>query len=192
MDRDIKSNLFGYSNQINNPEIIRHIETQKSNINRFSFISLIFFPALLSIYSFFSGITLLQGLLIGLVVGILHLLGLRLWARRNYNKKSWDGIVCEKNQYKISDEKDHVKQTKNEYLIKFCGENGESHIIRNVNNDTLFNYYNKGERVRYHAGLSTVEKYDKRNDDVILCNVCREINKIERDYCKKCKYPLFK
>ncbi|HNW03847.1 MAG TPA: hypothetical protein PKI76_00485 [Oscillospiraceae bacterium] len=46
--------------------------------------------------------------------------------------------------------------------------------------------------MRHHAGLSTLEKYDKTGDRFIPCNACGTLCDIQEDYCFRCKCPLLK
>ncbi|MDW7669506.1 MAG: hypothetical protein SCJ93_11835 [Bacillota bacterium] len=46
-----------------------------------------------------------------------------------------------------------------------------------------YNYYQTGDKVRHHAELNTLEKYDKSKDKIIFCNACAYLNDIEDEYC---------
>ena len=59
-------------------------------------------------------------------------------------------------------------------------------------NDTLYNYFNIGDRVRHHAGLNSYEKYDKTGDAFIPCNACGTLCDISEYTCFRCKCPLLK
>lgn len=58
--------------------------------------------------------------------------------------------------------------------------------------DTLFNYFNIGDRVRHHAGLNSCEKYDKTGDAFIPCSACATLCDVGEDYCFRCKCLLLK
>ncbi len=58
--------------------------------------------------------------------------------------------------------------------------------------DTLYNYYRIGDRVRHHAGLNSYEKYDKTRDSIIFCAACATLCDIGDDVCYRCKCPLLK
>ena len=45
--------------------------------------------------------------------------------------------------------------------------------------DTVFNYYQIGDKVRHHGGLNSIEKYDKSGDEIIFCNACTYLNDIK-------------
>ena len=52
--------------------------------------------------------------------------------------------------------------------------------------------YQIGDRVRYHGGINSYEKYDKTGDKIIPCNACGTLCDIHEDYCYRCKCPLLK
>jgi uncharacterized paraquat-inducible protein A len=56
----------------------------------------------------------------------------------------------------------------------------------------MFDYLSVGDRVRYHPTFGTYEKYDKSKDRIIYCNICRMMNPIKNDRCKRCNNLLFK
>jgi len=58
--------------------------------------------------------------------------------------------------------------------------------------DTVYNYYQTGDRVRHHGGLNSFEKYDKSQDDIVFCNACASLNDINDEYCFRCNCPLLK
>lgn len=56
----------------------------------------------------------------------------------------------------------------------------------------MYDYLSVGDRVRYHPAFETYEKYDKSKDKIIYCNVCRMMNPVANDRCKRCDNLLFK
>jgi hypothetical protein len=71
-------------------------------------------------------------------------------------------------------------------------DDGKTYTQSSEDDDTVFNYYQIGDKMRHHGGLNTFEKYDKSNDEIIFCNACAYLNDIKDDYCVKCKCPLLK
>ncbi|MGD9558207.1 MAG: hypothetical protein AB7V25_14380 [Mangrovibacterium sp.] len=116
----------------------------------------------------------------------------QVWARNR--SKTWDGTVIDKKVYK------RVKRMKNQsyrrvyltYKVIIRSDAGKKKVISVQNSDELYNYFKVGDRVRHHKGLRTFEKYDKTGDTIIYCNACRSRNKIEDEYCFRCKCPLLK
>lgn len=79
-----------------------------------------------------------------------------------------------------------------EYTVFIRANGGKTHRIVADDDDTLYNYYRIGDRVRRHAGLNTFEKYDKTDDKFIQCNACATLCDIGDDVCFRCKCPLLK
>ncbi|GHU60276.1 hypothetical protein FACS1894171_1100 [Clostridia bacterium] len=67
-----------------------------------------------------------------------------------------------------------------------------SAIAKTASPEELYDYYEVGDRVRYHPGLHHYEKYDKTRDSVILCPICNKLNSMVGDICERCKRPLLK
>ncbi|MFP4457247.1 MAG: hypothetical protein ACLFPS_06265 [Clostridia bacterium] len=130
-----------------------------------------------------------------MVVGIIQFILINIWVKYSYAKKSWDGVVTNKEVNKRSrryyDNNEEKNQDYLEYKIEFSGNNNQKHVIK-VIDQAVFNYYNLGEKVRYHGRLNTVEKFDKSKDSEIFCNICSTKNSKRNDYCKGCNLPLFK
>ncbi len=78
------------------------------------------------------------------------------------------------------------------YIVAINSDDGKKYQIRAENNDTVYNYYQIGDRVCYHQGLNSYENYDKSRDKIIFCNVCASQNDVRDDYCSQCKCPLLK
>lgn len=53
-------------------------------------------------------------------------------------------------------------------------------------------YFKKGELVRHHAGYEIPEKYDKTEDDEILCIICGEFSPVDKNQCPYCGGVLLK
>jgi hypothetical protein len=111
--------------------------------------------------------------------------------------KTWDGTVTDKKVVKKSvksntGDDDYVVENYLEYQVIIKSDTDKKHTIKVANDDTLYNYYQTGDKVRHHKGVNTFEKYDKTGDTVIFCNACSSLNPIENDFCSRCKCPLLK
>ena len=53
-------------------------------------------------------------------------------------------------------------------------------------------YFHKGELVRHNAGYEIPEKYDKTEDDEILCIICGEFSPVDKNQCPYCGGVLLK
>ncbi len=78
------------------------------------------------------------------------------------------------------------------YTVSFKTDKGKVEHLYRENNDSMYKYYNIGDKVRHHKGFSGYEKYDKSKDSIIFCNACGTTNDIEDDICYCCKCPLLK
>lgn len=58
--------------------------------------------------------------------------------------------------------------------------------------DTVFNYFLVGDRVRRHGKLNSYEKYDKTADSIIFCSDCATLCEITLEVCRLCQCPLLK
>lgn len=121
---------------------------------------------------------------------------------RNSMNKTFDGVVVDK---RVRDLRHRDYESTGLVTLSIGDSRGRNfqHIIvvrdnrgrkhkKNVRTPEAFNYFQIGDRVRYHGKLGTLEKYDKSRDRIILCNVCERVNDIREDKCKRCKAPLFK
>ncbi|MFP4456881.1 MAG: hypothetical protein ACLFPS_04410 [Clostridia bacterium] len=107
-------------------------------------------------------------------------------------KEYWDGVITNK---KIETKVNYNNQgySKEEiYLLEVKKENGK--IIKFTFNDRedIYNYYKIGDIVRHHKGFDLFEKYNKKNNNYILCLACLKMNSKKIDNCRKCNCKLFK
>lgn len=189
---------IGYSSKINDLEFDKYI----LNTSKWSAIFSVIIAVIAVIGFFIYGETSHemdnpQALLIGIAIGSMFIL-IALYQIISRNKDStWDGIVTEKtterkqrNQNSSND--DYYVNYYREYKVTIIDEHGKSHTLLFEDDDTVYNYYKVGDRVRHHKGLNSYEKYDKSNDTIIFCNVCGSLNDIKDDYCFRCNCPLLK
>lgn len=191
---------IGYSDRINDPSFARYIK----NNNRWSFIfSLIL--AVAAIIGFFiygessSEMENPQALYIGLGIGGMFVAIALFQILGRKRSKTWDGVVADKTvkkknrrQSSGNGAKDYYIHYYTEYAVIIQADNGGTFRITAEDDDTLFNYYQIGDRVRHHAGLNSYEKYDKSQDSIIFCNACGTLCDISDDVCFRCQCPLLK
>lgn len=186
---------IGYSTKINDPAMARYIK----NTNQWSLIFSLFL-AFVAVLGFFiygeqdESMGNPEALYVGFTIGGMFIL-IALYQIFNRNKSiTWDGIVVDKN---IKSVHKYVKSLNNfkdilVYKIIIRSDSGQSYEITVEDDDTLYNYYQIGNRVRHHKGLNSYEKYDKTGDTIVFCNACASLNDIKDDYCFRCKCPLLK
>lgn len=190
---------IGFSRRINDPAFARYVH----NSNRWAAI----FSIILAVVAVV-GFTMAgemgggnmenpQAFFIGLGVGGMFLvIALFQIAGRN-RSKTWDGQVVDKKvlqkkRKRSSGTDDYYWEKYQLYTVVIRSDSGKLHRISAENSDTVYNYYQIGDKVRHHAGLNSYEKYDKSQDSIIFCNACSTLNDISADYCSRCKCPLLK
>jgi len=202
VDIDYRKDRVGYSKKITDPAFTRYIKQSKSWSLIFSLILSVVAVSGFFIYGEHSvDMENPQALYIGLAIGGMFVLIALLQNLSRKRSKTWDGVVADK---KIENKnrrkqiagseniKDYYWEDYTLFTIVIRRNSGKNHEIIAENDDTMYNYYQIGDKVRHHAGLDTFEKYDKSKDSIIFCNACAYLNDIEDDYCYKCKCPLLK
>ena len=189
---------MGYSTKISDPSFNKYLV----NSNRWSAIFSCVL-AVIAIAGFFiygetsSEMDNPQALFIGMVIGSMFILIAFYQIISRKKDRTWDGVVTDK----ITAKKNRNQNTSNgdyyihyytEYMVVITDESGKTHTLLFEDDDTVYNYYKVGDRVRHHKGLNSYEKYDKSNDAIIFCNACGSLNQIEDEYCFRCNCPLLK
>lgn len=189
---------IGYSSKINDPAFAKYLKNTNKWSLYFSFIL-----AVIAIAGFFiygetsSEMDNPEALYIGLFIGGMFIMIALFQIMNRKKSKTWDGIVVDK---KIENKRRKRNTTDDDYYweeytvftVFIRSDSGKMHEIRVENDDTVFNYYQIGNRVRHHGGLNSYEKYDKSKDTIIFCNACASLNDINDDYCHRCNVPLLK
>ncbi len=110
--------------------------------------------------------------------------------------KTWDGVVVDKKikkkQRRQGSQDDYYYVDYLEYAVTVQENGGKKHRMVAEDDDTVYNYYQIGDRLRHHAGLNSYEKYDKSQDSIIFCSACGTLCDIGDDSCFRCKCPLLK
>lgn len=191
-------NLIGFSERINDPAF--------ASYQRKGIAWIFIFTGILSvivIVGFFiygetsSEMDNPQALHIGLGIAGMFLTIALLATISRLTTKQWDGVVIDKKverktrRQKNSDGQYYVERYKL-YTVVFKTDRGKIVNKGVEDDDTVFNYFEIGDRVRHHKGLGTLEKYDKSKDDIIFCNACSTLNDINDDKCCRCSCPLLK
>jgi hypothetical protein len=189
-----KSIRVGYSKKITDPAFKRYIQQSKRWSLIFSLILAVVAVAGFFIYGERSvDMENPQALYIGLAVGSMFVLIALLQNLSRKRSKTWDGIVIDKRiERKTRKNKTDEIEDFILFTIVIRSNSSKIHEITAEDDNTLYNYYKIGDKVRHHAGLNTFEKYDKSKDSIIFCNACAYLNDIEDDYCYRCKCPLLK
>lgn len=187
---NLKSGLIGFSAKISDPAFARYVK----HANLWSAI----FSGILAIVAVI-GFTVAgevgsemenpESMFIGLGIGgmFLGIALLQILGRKR--SRTWDGTVVDKS---VEEKRKKDGTYYIEYAFVVREDSGKEHCHTAEDDDTRYNYFQIGDRVRHHAGLNSYEKYDKSKDRVIFCNACGDIWEIEEDTCPRCKCPLLK
>jgi len=188
----------GYSTRINDPAFTRYVK----NTNRWAAIFSVILAVVAVVGFYIAGemgaedMENPQALFIGMGIGCMFLLialGTVVGRKRS---RTWDGVVVDKKvkkkQRRQGSENDYYYVDYLEYAVIIQERDGKKHRLTAEDDDTVYNYYQLGDRVRHHARLNSYEKYDKSEDSIIFCNACATLCDINDDYCHRCKCPLLK
>lgn len=192
-----KRSLVGFSEKISDPAFEKYV----TNSNKYAaiFAGILAVAAVVGFYiagETSSEMDNPESLYIGFGIAGMFLLIALFQIRSKKQGKTWDGTVVdkkakEKSRRRSSGDDDYWEKYM-EYKIIIRADNGKSHEIRVENDDTKYNYFNLGDKVRRHKGINSYEKFDKSNDSIIFCNACATLCNINDDFCFRCKCPLLK
>ncbi len=187
--------LIGYSPKINDPAFARYKKNAKRWSLLFSFIlfgiAMVGFP----VYGEVSGdLEMPYSLYYGLGIGGMFVAIAVVQTISRNRDTTWDGVVADKQMHERRryDKSLDTFRTDMVFEVTIKRDNGKLYTQRVENDDTLYNYFNIGDKVRHHKGLGGYEKYDKSQDSIIFCMACATLNEISDDVCFRCKCPLLK
>jgi hypothetical protein len=188
---------MGYSPKINDLAFSNYL----NNIKKWSiiFASILASVAIVSFYIYGETSSEMgnpESLYIGLGIASMFILIAVFQIISRNRSVTWDGSVIDKKQVlkKRKMKYDNTNSWKEymEFTVFIRRDNGDMHRITADDDDTLYNYYTIGDKVKHHKRLNSYEKYDKSKDTIAFCNACASLNDIHDDYCFRCKCPLLK
>lgn len=189
------SSLIGYSPKINHSSFDKYKKDSKSYSFIFASILAVIAIVAFPIYGKSSGdIEWPFSLYYGMGIGGMFLLIALFQTISRSTDITWDGVIVDKKHYektkrdRYSDS--YSKHIEFEYSVR--RENGKIYKHSTEDDDTVYNYYNIGDKVRHHKGFGGYEKYDKSKDEILFCTACGTLNEITKDVCFRCKCPLLK
>lgn len=199
MDNRMEGNgyLIGYSERINDPAFARY----RRNSIQWSFIFAGILAVIVIVAFYIYGENSVemdnpQALYIGMGIGGMFLTIALLQTIGRMRSKDWDGIVIDKKVEKKKRRRgsgdDHYIQRYTVYTVTLKTDQGKTLEQSVEDDDTYYNYFEIGDKVRHHKGLNTLEKYDKSKDSIIFCNACSSLNDINDEKCHRCSCPLLK
>lgn len=187
-------NLIGFSNRCDDPEILEAArKNKKSSMGCAWFFALLFPLGFLLAGLFIDEMPLNEAIIIGVGLGVLMLV-INLVRVKGMKCPVWEGVVTQKHKKeRRQHNRDNDPTTYTEYTTVIKIDTGkEKRIIEKDSGRDMYDYLSVGDRVRYHPAFETYEKYDKSKDKIIYCNVCRMMNPVANDRCKRCDNLLFK
>jgi len=197
-EKPVRKELIGFSPLIKDPAFAGYIKNSK----RWSYLfaSILALAAIVGFYTYgetSSEMDNPEALYIGLGIGGMFL-AIALFQSIGRNRSTtWDGVVVDKQienkrRKRHSGNNDYHWEEYTLFTVSIKRDDGKMHTRSAEADDTVFNYFQIGDKVRHHGGLNSIEKYDKSGDDIIFCNACAYLNDIKDDCCIKCKCPLLK
>ena len=191
----MNTNHIGYSQKINDPAFAKYVKNSNSYSGYFS-LGLAF----VAVLGFFvngevsDDMENPESLFIGLGIGSMFILIAIFQIVGRNRSTTWDGTIIDKkteNKRRRSKyDESWINYTR--YTVYIRADNGKTHTTSAEDDDTKYNYYRVGDRVRHHKGLNTYEKEDKSGETIIFCNACASLNDIKEDFCFRCNCPLLK
>ena len=189
---------MGYSNRINDPAFAKYLADTKKYAKIFSLI--LASAAVLGFYlygEFSYDMDNPEALYIGLGIGGMFIMIALITNRSQKSTKTWDGkvvdkLVEKKTRRRNATDMDYHAREYLLYKVVIKSDFGDTRELTAENDDTVYNYYQIGDRVRYHGHLRTFEKYDKSKDSIIFCNACAFLNDMSDERCRACHCPLLK
>ena len=193
---DSDGGLVGFSNMCNSPEILAAAQKNKKSslgcMGILVFVPLLGFPiAGMLMDDFPFGESLVIGVGIALIMLVINLLALR-----KTKQPMWEGVVVnqyskEKSEHRGGEDDNY--RTYTEYTTIISTDAGKKKtIVEKGSGRHMYDYLSVGDRIRFHPRFGTYEKYDKRKDRIIYCNICSMMNPIRNDRCERCNNLLFK
>jgi hypothetical protein len=160
-DKDLSNNYIGFSKRINDEAFKKYLK----NTNRWSVIFSIILAVASAIGFFIYGETSAEmenpeALYIGLVIGAMFLLIAFFTIISRGKSRTWDGKIVnkkieKKRRKKSTGDNDYYWENYLKYSVFIQGEDKKTREISAEDDDTVYNYYQIGDRVRHHKGLNT-------------------------------------
>lgn len=188
----------GYSNRVNDPEILAAVKKNRKAAGVFAFIlvplpliGFLIFSAVTSAIEF--GNAFLIGGLVSLVFLIFAVYGLV----KNKTEKPYDAVVVDKkDEWNYGKRNtDGERESVHEFITIVKTTDGRTKRIveRDGSRIMAYSYLEVGDRFRYHPQFNfPYELYDKSKAPYIPCVNCGTKNPTGADRCSKCNLPLLK
>ncbi len=148
-------------------------------------------PLLMLVVSFFSKVELADLIIPGIIVEAIALVYVIWSALKRSLGKTWDGEVVKKYVEEKYDSKNDTSE--HIYITEMRTDEGKKHKHKEHLLHPVYDYFEVGDRVRYHPKLNfPFEKFDKTRDAYVPCPFCGQRQDVTHDTCQNCKMPLLK
>ena len=189
--------MAGYSNRVNDPQILAAVKKNQKTSMIFSFILV---PLPLIGFLIYSGVNdkmePQQGLIYGACVSAVFLIFALYGLIKARAKNTYDATVIDKKSrraYRHNSSDDDSYYTEYITVVKTTDGKKKKIIEREGSQIWAWDYLQVGDRFMYHPQFNfPYELYDKSKAPYIVCVGCMTKNAAEDDTCKKCGLPLLK
>ena len=187
----------GWSDRINDPEILAGVERNRKTALTWCCIAIIIAlvaPFLVSIFVE-NTITQMEALKIGgVIAGAIAIFS--LFSRLSHSiKNSYEGEVIDKREELEHRSNKNGDSYKTRYVTYVKRSDGSRTKIKDFTKlaTSAWEYLRVGDRFKYHPQLGfPYELYDKSKAPHLFCPVCAKKNPVEADRCSRCHAPLLK
>ena len=186
----------GFSDRVNDPEILAAV---KKNKKAAKFSSFILIPLPLIGFVVYSLVTekmeLKLALMGGGFVSFIFLICSLVSAVKSRTSKTYEAVVTDKKQRERSDNDNDNPDYYTEYITYAKTDDGKKKKIVETSRGIVaaYHYLPVGARFKYHPQFAfPYELYDKSQAPYIACAACGTHNSPTDDRCSKCNVPLLK
>lgn len=179
----------GYSAKIDSPEFKK---LRPKNLARLSVPALVLAPIAIAVFILLAAFSIISwsiGLIAAGICGLVFLGLYYVFTLGTKEVKSLDGVLAAKKRLR---KKGSVDDDDIILLLVFKLKNGDERKVNVTDHKALFRYYQTGETVRFHPGLTYPEKKQKVFDDKVVCVSCGKLTDPLNDRCRNCRLPLLK
>jgi hypothetical protein len=148
---------------------------------------------ILAIISFFAALRYGIGIEFAAVLGIAVFIAISVITKIPFLlAPGWDGTVTGKTvRYTTTRGKLNVP----EYALTVTDDKGREHhdyfLDEKDNGEpNRIEYYDNGERVRFHRGFKFYEKFNKSGKSSLVCIGCGKLSSKDKQRCQNCGLPL--
>lgn len=188
---------IGYSARISDPAYARKAPQKEKGSLKY----LLFVVPLLVFVALWQGQVIGTWLFAALVaLSVVFMLPPILKERREAEDRTFDGTITSverREPVSSADIRKINQETRDRMIfhtIRIKDEQDKQHTFEQMGGlaTDLRTYYQPGGRVRHHKGFMLPEKYDKSQDEEIICIICGRMNAMDSRKCSECGAPLLK